>query len=127
MIKKMIYLSLDNLEVYKLARVYSRKGWEIYEKFDWQQRKVIGDQAVRSIDSVGANIAEGYGRFHYLDKNKFYYIARGSLFESKHWMELLKERKLVSEEKYAEMLEVHKNILLKLNLLIKSQYNKKND
>ena len=60
----MIYLQLDNLDVYKLARDYSRSGWEIYEKLDWQQRKVIGDQAVRSIDSVGANIAEGYGRFH---------------------------------------------------------------
>jgi len=116
---------LENLDVYKLARDYSRRGWEMYEKFDWQQRKVIGDQAITSIDSVGANIAEGYGRFHYLDKNKFYYIARGSLFESKHWLELLKERKLVSEEKYAEMLEVHKNILLKLNLLIKSQLNQK--
>jgi|SRR3989344_7565232 len=121
----MIYLQLDNLDVYKLARDYSRSGWEIYEKLDWQQRKVIGDQAVRSIDSVGANIAEGYGRFHYLDKSKFYYIARGSLFESKHWMELLKERKLVSEDKYVEMLELHKNILLKINVLIKSQLNHK--
>lgn len=122
-----VYLSLDNLDVYKLARDYSRKGWEIYEKLDWQQRKVIGDQAITSIDSVGANIAEGYGRFHYLDKNKFYYNARGSLFESKHWVELLKERKLISEEKYVEMLELYKNILLKLNLLIKSQYKQKND
>jgi four helix bundle protein len=121
----MIYLSLDNLDVYKLARDYSRKAWEIYEKLDWQQRKVIGDQAITSIDSVGANIAEGYGRFHYLDKNKFYYNARGSLLESKHWLELLKERKLVSEEKYAEMLELYKNLLLKLNILIKSQYKQK--
>ncbi|GIV44793.1 MAG: hypothetical protein KatS3mg035_1916 [Bacteroidia bacterium] len=31
----------------------------------------MGDQFVRATDSIGANIAEGYGRFHYLEKLKF--------------------------------------------------------
>lgn len=37
------YITLDNLEVYKLAREYSRLGWQIYASLDWQSKKVIGD------------------------------------------------------------------------------------
>ena len=54
----------------------------------------MGDQFIEAVDSVGANIAEGYGRFHYLDRIKFYYNSRASLIEcNEHWIELLKERK----------------------------------
>ena len=66
------YIELWDLDAYKLARQYSKEGWKIYQRLDWKMRKITGDQMIESIDSVGANIAEGYGRFHYLDKNKFY-------------------------------------------------------
>jgi len=78
------YLSLDKLEVYKLARELSRITWEIYQELDWQNKKSQGDQFLSATDSVGANIAEGFGRFHFLDKVKFYFNARGSLLESRH-------------------------------------------
>jgi four helix bundle protein len=39
------------------------------------------DQIRRASTSVGANIAEGFGRFHYKEKIKFYYNARGSICE----------------------------------------------
>ena len=78
------YLSLDKLEVYILSRQLSKISWNIYEKQDWKLRKIIGDQFICATDSVGANIAEGYGRYHYLDKIKFYYNARASLKESRH-------------------------------------------
>src|SRR3989344_6114714 len=93
------YLSLDNLEVYQLAIQLSDISWNIYIKLDWQDKKTMGDQFIRSTDSVGAKIAEGYGRFHYLDKVKFYYNARGSLLESKHWLDLMKKREKVSNKK----------------------------
>jgi len=78
------YLSLDKLEVYKLARELSRITWGIYQELDWQDKKSQGDQFLSATDSVGANIAEGFGRFHFLDKVKFYFNARGSLLESRH-------------------------------------------
>lgn len=88
------YIKLQDLEVYQLARELSRIGWLIYEPLDWQTKKIMGDQFIESTDSVGANIAEGYSRYHYLDKIKFFYNARGSLAEaSDHWIELLKDRK----------------------------------
>ena len=43
----------------------------IYSQMNFEDKKIIGDQFIRSTDSVGANIAEGYSRFHYLDKVRF--------------------------------------------------------
>lgn len=83
------YIELYDLDVYKLAREYSKEGWKIYDRFGWHTQKIMGDQMIESVDSVGANIAEGYGRFHYLDKHRFYYNARGSHLESRHWIGLL--------------------------------------
>ena len=37
---KKSYIPLNNLEVYKLARELSKKGWEIYKQMDWQIRKL---------------------------------------------------------------------------------------
>jgi four helix bundle protein len=73
------YVKLGDLEVYRLSFGLSDLAWVIFEKMDWTVRKVIGDQFIRSYDSIGANIAEGYGRFHHKDKIKFYYNSRGSL------------------------------------------------
>ena len=65
------YIPLNDLKVYKLARELSKVGWEIYESLNWKEKKIIGDQFIRAIDSVGANITEGYSRFHYLDRINF--------------------------------------------------------
>lgn len=114
------YLSLENLEVYKLARKLGSNAWIIYETLEWKIKKVLGDQFIESTDSVGANIAEGYGRFHYLDKVKFYYNARGFLLESRHWLDLLAERKLVNGEQINNYLNIYRELRLGLNGLIKS-------
>lgn len=119
------FIELGRLEVYNLAREFSRLGWKIYQSLDWQNKKVIGDQMIQSLDSVGANIAEGYGRFHYLDKIRFYYNARGSLLEAGHWVELLLERGLISQGEKEELLKLLDQIHLKLNALINSQYKRK--
>ena len=47
-----------------------------------EERYDLAPQIRRSSKSVMANIAEGYGRYHYLDSLRFYYIARGSLEET---------------------------------------------
>ena len=46
-----------------------------------EEKYRLGDQMLRAARSTTANIAEGYGRFHYLDNAKFCSNARGSCFE----------------------------------------------
>src|SRR4030042_3176629 len=104
------YLKLEDLKVYKIARELSKNSWEIYNILDSELKYVFGRQYITAVDSVGANISEGYGRYHYLDKAKFYYNARASLFEVKNWVSLLYEREVIAKEKHDELID-------KLNLL----------
>lgn len=124
--EKKQYITLQHLEVYQLSRQLSRSGWDIYQKLGWQDKKIMGDQFITSVDSVGANIAEGYSRFHYLDKIKFYYNSRGSLSESlDHWLELLRERNKINDEDFERLKDVNRELSIKLNNFINSTYNSK--
>jgi four helix bundle protein len=53
-----------------------------------------GVQTIRAADSVGANIAEAYGRDTLADRRRQLYVARGSAFELEHWLELAAARGL---------------------------------
>ena len=119
------YIKLGDLLVYKLAIELSKYAWEIYENLDWREKKIMGDQFIRSVDSVGANIAEGYGRYHYLDKIKFYYNARGSLLETKHWIFLLNVRGIVSSKVYKDFFGKANNLHAQINRFIGSTYDAK--
>lgn len=117
------YILVSDLEVYQMARELSRIGWEIYTKLDWETKKIIGFQFIESVDSVGANLTEGYSRYHYLDKIKFFYNSRGSLSEcNDHWLELLKERKKILEVQYKKFKLIANELSFKLNNFIKSTY-----
>ncbi len=128
MMEEKKYILLKNLDVYQLARELSIIGWEIYESLDWQTKKIMGDQFIRATDSVGANITEGYGRFHYLEKIKFYYNSRASLYEcNDQWLELLNERKKLNHEKCKKFKEVAEKLSIKLNNFINATYKAKNN
>jgi four helix bundle protein len=118
--EKKPYITIKDLLVYQLARKLSVIGWDIYSKMNFEDKKLMGDQFIRSTDSVGANIAEGYSRFHYLDKVRFYYNARASQSESTdHWAELLFERKRISQQTLEEYKSISKDLQIKLNNFIK--------
>lgn len=120
-------LNLEDLEVYKKARILSKVGWNVYQDFTWQIKKIIGDQFIEATDSVGSNIAEGYGRFHYLDRIKFFYNARGSLLESNYWFELIDERGLIKNiQLKKEYKNIYSSLKPQLNSFINSLYKVKN-
>ncbi len=113
-------MELQDLEIHTLSKELSMAVWGIYDTFDWRIKKVIGDQWITSVDSVGANIAEGFGRFHYLDKNKFNYNARGSLLEAMHWTELLYERNLLANKDFLGLKDRFSILHHKINNYINS-------
>jgi len=120
------FIPLKDLEIYQLSRKLSKITWEIYCRLTYQEKKVWGDQMLESLDSVGANIAEGYGRFHYLEKIHFYFIARASLSEGKeHWLDLGLERGIVTSEEWDEICAIHKPLQIKLNNTITKTYESK--
>ena len=74
--------SFEDLECWKTARnlrlLISR---EIVAHLPKEERYELASQLRRAARSVTANIAEGFGRFHFRDNYKFCSNARGSLFE----------------------------------------------
>ena len=59
----MSYFNLDDLEVYQLAESFSDEIWFLVSEWDYFAKDTVGKQIVRSADSLGSNIAEGYGRY----------------------------------------------------------------
>src|ERR1700749_1727923 len=95
---------LEDLEVYNLAESFSDEIWFNVLEWDFFPRDTLGKQLVRSADSIGANIAEGFGRFHFKENKNFCYFSRGSLIETKGWITKAKTRKLISDIQYADYL-----------------------
>ncbi|MBT5502919.1 four helix bundle protein [Candidatus Falkowbacteria bacterium] len=116
------YIPIEDVFVYKISLELCDLGWQLYEFLSWQDRKILGDQFIRSVDSNAANIVEGYGRFHYLDRIKFYYNARASLMESKHWCDLMYKREKITQEKYKLFVERAQQVHYQLNKWIKTTY-----
>ena len=120
------YIPLKELHVYQLSRQLSAIAWEVYIKLSFEQKKLMGDQFLSAFDSVGANISEGYGRYHALDQVKFYITSRGSLNEALyHWAELMYERDIITKEVYHKIEELSKKLEIKLNNFIKTTRNQK--
>jgi four helix bundle protein len=110
----------ENLRVYKLAEELADLIWEIVSKWDYFAKDTVGKQIVKSADSIGANIGEGYGRGSHADNRRFAKISRGSLFEVKHWLRRAYKRKLLSEEEISILQELIKELTPKLSAYINS-------
>ncbi|VTU00700.1 S23 ribosomal protein OS=Fischerella sp. JSC-11 GN=FJSC11DRAFT_4052 PE=4 SV=1: 23S_rRNA_IVP [Gemmataceae bacterium] len=90
--------SFETLEVYRLADALAGDVWNLVMRWPLFARDTIGKQLVRAADSIGANLAEGYGRGSYADNKRFTHIARGSLNETLCWLKRGLERKLIAPE-----------------------------
>jgi four helix bundle protein len=60
--------------------------------------RIIGDQILRSSSSVGANIAEGHGRFSIPAHANYLSIAKASACETHNWLDLLRRIEYVTEQ-----------------------------
>ncbi|MBU2529571.1 MAG: four helix bundle protein [Elusimicrobia bacterium] len=109
---------LDNIKAYKSASELSDFVWEIVIKWDNLAKYSIGSQFVNSADSIAANIAEGFGRFHKKDKIKFFYNSRGSVFESAHWCKKAYKRKLLDDKEFNYIIEELRKLPKEINGLI---------
>ncbi len=90
--------SLEELRVLQAAESVADSIWEQVVRWDVFAREVVGGQLARAADSIGANIAEAFGRFNYGEKLQFLYYARGSLFETKYWLNRATKRGLMSRD-----------------------------
>ena len=115
----MHYLSLKDLNSYIISFNLSNYVWEIVVKWDYFAKDTIGKQFARSIDSISANISEGFGRYHKKDKILFNRYSYGSIQESISWAEKARIRKLIDEQQYQKITNDLHSLPREVNSLIK--------
>jgi len=79
--KKKIIHSFEDLEVYKLAREFSKKVNQLIKKLPKEEEYNLKGQMRRAKLSMTNNIAEGFGRFHFQENIQFCRESRGSICE----------------------------------------------
>ncbi len=115
----MNYLKLNDLNSYKIAYNLSNYVWNVVICWDYLAKDTVGKQWIRSVDSISANIAEGFGRFGKKDKINFYRYSFGSLKESQDWTLKAKARKLIDEKQYRYIMDELEKLPREINHLIK--------
>jgi len=95
--------TFEDLEVWQAARSLRKKLSELVKRLPADEQYRLMDQILRASRSVTANIAEGYGRFHYQENIQFCRQARGSLFELVDHLSVLLDEAVLSKDDF-EML-----------------------
>ena len=113
------YLELKNVNAYVVSFNLSNYVWGIVITWDYFTKDTIGKQWARSIDSISANIAEGFGRYTKKDKVKFYRYSFGSIKESQDWTLKAWTRKLITQEQYDYIMGELNKLPREVNHLIK--------
>ena len=116
------YQQLKDIEMYVMARKLADIVWKETVAWDYFAKRTVGEQLMRAVDSIGANIAESYGRHHTNDITRFLYYARGSLYESQDWISKAVQRNLFAEPTGRELLNTIQILAPKLNAYISSKY-----
>jgi four helix bundle protein len=119
MMEEKRHLQLNDLEVYKVAFNLSNYVWFRVEQWEPFAKKSVGVQFVTAVDSISANIAEGFGRHGKKDKINFYRYARGSQYECLDWNEKSRVRKLITQQEYEHIFAVLQKLPKMINTLIK--------
>ncbi len=112
-------VAYEKLEIYELACQLSELAYDSVRRWHHFDRDTLGKQLVRSADSIGANIAEGYGRGNGADQKRFLRIARGSAYETKHWFRTAFVRKLLDQGEIDRLVILLDKLPPKLNAYIK--------
>lgn len=112
--------NFENLRVYKLAEQLADQIWQIVVKWDYFAKSTVGMQMVTAADGVGANISEGTGRGSLQDNRRFINIARGSLYETKHWLRRAYRRKLLTQNEIDGLKPILNELLPTLNAYYRS-------
>jgi four helix bundle protein len=73
--------SFEGLEVWQLARKIRNEIFELVKSLPAEEKYRLSDQMVRSSRSIGDNISEGYGRYHFQENIQYCRQARGSAYE----------------------------------------------
>src|SRR5688500_6520490 len=111
--------NFEKLEIYQISEQIADFIWDLVIEWNNLAQDTIGKQIIRSADSIGANIAEGSGRGTAPDNRRFLRMARGSLYETRHWLRRAHRRRLLSQTQIDVLSPLIAELTPKLNAYIR--------
>lgn len=113
-----MYSDYHNLTAYQKAKQVTLKIMALYQQLPFPKGgQIIYHQILRSSASIGANIAEGYGRNNRKEYKQFLGIARGSSLETEYWLELITDSYGLQ---VSDIINLNKEVIKLLTATIKS-------
>jgi four helix bundle protein len=100
-----------DIEAWKLARELKIAVYSIIKKLPVEERYDLASQLRRAATSCTANIAEGYGRFHYQENIQFCRISRGSMYEIQDHLITCLDNDYIAKEEYDSVWELSENAI----------------
>ena len=76
-----MYKRFEDLKVWQMGREFRKAIYQVTKSFPKDEQYVLISDIRRAAISITANIAEGYGRYHYQENIQFCRISRGSINE----------------------------------------------
>ncbi|MBO6660371.1 MAG: four helix bundle protein [Roseivirga sp.] len=90
--------NFKDLEIWKKGRLLRNEISKLTKTFPSEEKYKLVDQMIRASRSVTANIAEGYGRYHYQENIQFCRHSRGSLTELQDHLTVALDEEYISAE-----------------------------
>ncbi len=109
----------EDLKIYKGSTLMRQKIFALTKHFPAEEKYRLTDQIIRSTRKCPANIAEGYGRFHYQENIQFCRIARGSLTETQDHLNCAYECEYISDTQLNELKTEIEQLIKMINGYIK--------
>lgn len=119
--------TFEDLEVWQKGRELRKDFSQLIRQLPSVEKFRLADQILRASRSVTANIAEGYGRFHYQENIQFCRQARGSLFELVDHLTVAFDEGYIDEEESRAFSERIFEVIRMLNGYIKYLKGRKGD
>ena len=98
-----VFRTFEDLEVYRVAREFRKAMYAVTRKLPAHEKFELASQIRRAAVSLTNNIAEGHGRYHFLDQIKFQLQARGSLTELIDDLNICTDENYLSPDEVAEL------------------------
>ena len=98
-----------DIEAWKIARELRTALYKIARNLPAEEKFNLASQMMRVSISCTANIAEGYGRFHYQENIQFCRISRGSMYEAQDHLITCIDNEYIGKEQYDKIWDLSVN------------------
>jgi len=117
MFKKLF--NFEKLELYQRSLEFINNMYVITKKLPIDERFGLSSQLRRAAMSISLNLAEGFSNFYKKDKNRFFRIAKGSVYECIPGLTISLKQKYINQEEFEKMYQECYELSRRISGLIK--------